>query len=289
MWKLKMFLKYCIRPAIIFLSISQISGHIVENEDPGKPGGPCLQNLQRPCTSRFSECSDNNCQCKADHVYNSAVPTRCFKVAEIVGDSCIMDDQCTSKLGNLSDCKNYKCVCSNGAKPSEDGTQCISADIKSLIGESCSDSEECVEGSGLEKKSYCTNGGFCKCFQLDSTLISTKKLDGCLPVVNKLGGRCWEAQQCQQGIPGPLSECLVSRTGYRYCRCSGEGINDLNSQECLPKANRIGDACSFHEQCNTKLKFSHCLKDKCACLPGATFNGYQCAFQEPKPIQIIDL
>ncbi|CAL8130445.1 unnamed protein product [Orchesella dallaii] len=131
------------------------------------------------------------------------------------------------------------------------------------IGFPCTNTVECVGEPGVS--SECRNN-ICLC---KSGYLPSYGLDNCLPIVNLIGGECEESQQCQQGTPGRLSEC-VSEQRKSSCQCTSDGVNELCAHVCLQKAETVGDPCEVDIQCTANLgELSECSSGICACLPDA--------------------
>lgn len=216
----------------------------------GKPG------IYSACVSD-QQTGVKTCQCTSEAIEIPTNPT-CQKIATHLGEPCLINEQCRINLGSLSMCGGGVCTCSPGSVGSSDGTRCLPGDI--LIGDGCEDTAQCVGNA------ECTATGHCSC---PITHVPSNNLRDCLPIINRLNEECKEPQQCQQGEPGPWSDCLEKfGTSKLVCQCKSEAITGPGgSQRCLKKATFVGDSCEIIDQCLLSLGRSHCTANTCQCYP----------------------
>lgn len=197
---------------LIIASIAQLSSYCCANilKVDGDLGDPCTQPTD--CKNQDkTTCDTNICVCNPDHVeFEEGDGTKsCLPKANLIGDECTQDIQCTVNLGDNTICggAGFGCVCTPQFTPSSDRLRC-------------------------------------------------------LLIANELDGSCEEVQQCREGSPGPLSECLSNGT----CHCSTGAINEPGQHVCLKIAEEIGDACTAAVQCTASLgDLSECSKDTQTC------------------------
>ncbi|XP_059474740.1 fibrillin-1-like [Neocloeon triangulifer] len=109
-------------------------------------GEACVENDQCP---ENAECLKKTCQCASKHYIEISVlgeQKSCLPVANVVGDACQFDDQCTANLGSPQSVScgpnSKKCKCSDNFVESKDKTSCLK---KASEGESCTQNQQCPE------------------------------------------------------------------------------------------------------------------------------------------------
>lgn len=229
-------------------------------------GDDCKVDVQcKFSLGNLSHCYNmNECACSIEAVAVKS-GTFCMPIINNVGEECEENQQCTEgKLGNHSGCINITegstikvCDCVDGAEVGHGKKECIKKSSGIRIGEECKVDEECIGIPGIS--SGCSSSGTCLCL---GGYLHSNSTGNCVQIRNELGENCTESQQCQHGVPGHLSACILGK-----CGCTDFSVNEMGGHFCYRKASLVGDPCEIHEQCWGNLgEKSYCVGGICECV-----------------------
>ncbi|XP_030747361.1 prion-like-(Q/N-rich) domain-bearing protein 25 [Sitophilus oryzae] len=107
------------------------------------------------CAKDKSMCIDNIRQCDKLSNY-SIVEEKCLKYATEYSFTCFEDWQCDKFLGNNAQCKNNKCLCSEGYR-------WYQGECKKILnkGDTCTDTDLCLDGN--DPLALICHEGLCQC------------------------------------------------------------------------------------------------------------------------------
>ncbi|CAL8126128.1 unnamed protein product [Orchesella dallaii] len=260
-------------------------------------GDPCNILDIRSCKQRGTYCINGTCSCDPRIGVADISRKKCLHKRFRIGGSCVEDVQCSAELSSNSICgTNQTCICKEGSIRNKDRTECLMGDR--FPGEHCSSSKDCL---GYPDKSECIHEKCqCRSGYLPPSKIKTDTSDdrssGCLPIVNRVGQKCMEKQQCQQGVLGELSDCFGfgHSKKMKECRCTKdamlfvEGGSYMELKTCYKIVEKVGDPCKIDEQCRNRFgSGALCSTDnRCVC-NGTLLNGAK--LLDNSCLKIIDL
>lgn len=140
------------------------------------------------------------------------------------------------------------------------------------IGDYCNDNSDC---QGSPDTTYCNANNLCWCLD-DLIFLPIGDSLFCLRKATENGEECMDQVQCQQGVPGSLSDCLQTEENpsKKICNCTQNAIYEPPNHRCYPRATTIGDGCTVNKQCTVNLgDYSTCTsKYNCDCVLDAIPN-----------------
>ncbi len=219
------------------------------------------------------------CLCNSNYILfreNPESPITCEPINLGLGEPCKLKEQCTRGVpGPLSDCLQN----TNTTDPTKPKTcHCIQEAVydprehdchlkRNFIGDDCKVDVQCQVSLG--ELSHCLDTNECAC-TLES--VQNKNETLCLPIINYIGIKCEERQQCTEGRPGNYSDCIDAEDDptIKVCSCINGSNTEPEKHECLKSGMVIGEACQSDGDCvkNPGI-FSGCSETgTCLCLGG---------------------